>query len=74
MSRSEVIKGPLNNYEGDQFVAAWPNRTLKADAFVTFTIEEGHVSGLEMKAVSAITDFSYDFHHLNLIKVKMDED
>jgi CubicO group peptidase (beta-lactamase class C family) len=74
MSRSEVLKGSLKNYEGDQFVAVWLNRTLKADAFVTFTIEEGHVSGLKMKAVSAITDFSYDFHHLNLIKVKKGED
>lgn len=69
MSRSEVLKGPLRKYNGDKFVAVWPNRTLKADAFVTFMIDDGIISGFKMKAVSGITDFSYDFHHLNLVRV-----
>ena len=70
MSRSELLDGPLAHYDGDQFVAFWPNRTLKADAFVNFSVEDGVVTGMAMEAVSEITDFSYDFHHLDLRKVK----
>ncbi|MGV6820735.1 MAG: serine hydrolase [Parvularcula sp.] len=71
MGRSEVLDGQLTHYDGDRFVAFWPNRSLKADAFVDFTVEDGMVTGLTMKAVSEITDFSYDFHDLNLEKVPL---
>ncbi|MEO0398979.1 MAG: serine hydrolase [Pseudomonadota bacterium] len=70
MSRSELLDGPLSHYDGDQFVAFWPDRTLKADAFVNFVVEDGVVTGMTMKAVSDITDFSYDFHHLDLKRVR----
>jgi len=69
MSRSELLDGPLLHYDGDRFVAIWPDRSLKADAFVTFIVEEGQVTGMAMKAVSEITDFSFDFHDLNLVRV-----
>ncbi|WOI54724.1 serine hydrolase [Parvularcula sp. LCG005] len=69
MGQSNLLDGPLTPYNGDQFVAFWPNRSLKADAFVNFIVEDGEVSGLTMKAVSDITDFSYDFHDLDLEKV-----
>jgi len=69
MSRSEILDGPLIHYDGDQFVAIWPDRSLKADAFVTFIVEEGQVTGMAMKAVSDITDFSFDFHDLNLVRI-----
>ncbi|MEM9422165.1 MAG: DUF3471 domain-containing protein [Pseudomonadota bacterium] len=70
MSRSELLDGPLTPFDGDQFVAIWPNPSLKADAFVNFSVEDGAVTGMTMNAVSDITDFSYDFHDLNLKKVK----
>ena len=66
MSRSELLDGPLLPYEGDVFAAIWPDRTLKADAFVTFTVADGKVTGMTMKAISDITDFSFDFHDLDL--------
>lgn len=69
MSRSEVLDGPLVHYEGERFVAAWPDRSLKADAFVTFELEGQSIKGFTMKAVSSITDFSYDFHDLDLVRV-----
>ncbi len=68
MQRSAILDGPLTRYNGDVFTAIWPDRTLKADAFVTFKLENGKVSGMGMKAISDITDFSYDFHDLNLVK------
>ena len=45
MGRSEVLDGPLTAYRGDTFVAIWPDRSLKADAFVTFSVENGAVTG-----------------------------
>lgn len=68
MSRSEILDGPLTAYDGDVFAAIWPDRSLKADAFVTFEVENGRVIGMTMKAISDITDFSFDFHDLNLVK------
>lgn len=73
MSRSEILDGPLTHYAKDRFVAFWPDRSLKADAFVTFTEENGHITRMKMKAVSDITDFSYDFHDLDLVRVETEE-
>lgn len=70
MSRSEMLDGPLIQYDGDQFAAIWPDRSLNADAFVAFTVESGQVTGLKMKAISEFTDFSFDFHDLNLVKIE----
>ena len=39
---------------------------MKADAFVMFSLDqEGKPSGFSMKAISPLTDFSYDFHDLD---------
>ena len=70
MSRSEILNGPLSDYDGDTFVVNWPDKSLKADAFVNFTVKDGRVTGMTMNAVSDITDFSFDFHDLNLAKVE----
>ncbi|MXP27267.1 serine hydrolase [Porphyrobacter algicida] len=66
MSRSQLLDGPLTPFNGDTFAAIWPNRTIKADAFVTFEVKDGKAVGIKMKAISDITDFSYDFHDLDL--------
>jgi hypothetical protein len=40
---------------------------LLADAYVTFSLNpDGSIEGAKMKAVSPLTDFSFDFHDLNL--------
>ncbi len=66
MSRSELLDGPLTPFDGDTFAAIWPDKTMKADAFVTFTVTDGKAVAMKMKAISDITDFSYDFHDLDL--------
>ena len=66
MGRSELLDGPLTPFDGDTFAAIWPDKTMKADAFVTFTVQDGKAVGMKMKAISDITDFSYDFHDLDL--------
>lgn len=53
-------------YKGNTFVVKWTLRRMKADAFVSFTLDtEGKAKGFTMKAISPLTDFSYDFHDLD---------
>jgi CubicO group peptidase (beta-lactamase class C family) len=72
-SRSDRLKGPLEHFQYDTFVARWPDRSLLADAYVTFILgAAGGVEAIRMKAVSPDTDFSFDFHHLDLLRVVED--
>jgi CubicO group peptidase (beta-lactamase class C family) len=68
--RNEPLQGPLEHFQYDTFIARWTDRRLMADAFVTFLLgADGTVEGIRMKAVSPATDFSYDFHDLDLERV-----
>ena len=65
--RNEPLQGPLEHFQYDTFVARWTDRRLEADAYVTFSLApDGTVERIRMKAVSPATDFSYDFHDLDL--------
>lgn len=69
--RSEPLTGPLEHFQYDTFIVRWNDRRLQADAYISFTISpEGEVEGVRMKAVSPSTDFSFDFHHLDLRRVE----
>ena len=68
--RTEVLNGPLVAHQRDIFIVRWVDRTLNADAYVSFNLGvNGDVEGISMKAVDRSTDFSYDFHHLDLKKM-----
>lgn len=65
--RSKPLQGPLEHFQYDTFIARWSDRKLNADAYVSFSLTpEGGVEGIRMKAVSPTTDFSFDFHDLDL--------
>lgn len=69
--RNEPLQGPLEHFQYDTFIARWTDRRLMADAYVTFSLSpEGKVERILMKAVSPATDFSFDFHHLDLRRVE----
>jgi hypothetical protein len=52
------------------FIVRWKDRSLDADAYVRFSTDySGKVSGFTMQAVSASTDFSFDFQDLEFSKV-----
>jgi hypothetical protein len=69
-SRSELLTGPLEHFQYDTFIARWLDRSLHGDAYVSFTIgTDGKVEAIRMKALSPDTDFSFDFHHLDLRRV-----
>jgi hypothetical protein len=72
-SRSDKLTGPLEHFQYDTFVARWEDRSLHADAYVTFVLNAGGgVEAIRMKWVSPDTDFSYDFHDLDLRRVTED--
>jgi len=66
-THSPSLNGVLEHFQYDTFIARWGDRTMNADAYVTFVLSaEGAVDRVRMKAVSPLTDFSFDFHHLDL--------
>lgn len=69
--RSPQLTGEVFAYKGDNYVVKWNNRSFDADAhvFVKFDVD-GKASGFTMKAISPLTDFSYDFHDLDFSRVK----
>jgi hypothetical protein len=65
------LKGTIEHYQHNTFIVRWTDRSLEADAFVDFNLnEEGGIEYATMKAVSYATDFSFDFHDLKLIPKK----
>jgi len=69
--RSPRLRGDLQYYKGNTFIARWDDRSFDADAYVMFSLDmNGKASGIKMKAISPLTDFSFDFHDLDLTRVK----
>lgn len=69
--RSPALTGEMQFFKGTTFVVKWTDRTLNADAFVNFSLDhEGKPQSISMKAVSPATDFSFDFHDLDLKRVQ----
>ncbi|MBL7701271.1 MAG: serine hydrolase [Ferruginibacter sp.] len=69
--KSPKLSGVLLPFKGNTFVAKWNDRSMDADAFVKFELDEnGKASGFKMAAISPLTDFSFDFQDLDLKRVK----
>jgi CubicO group peptidase (beta-lactamase class C family) len=69
-SRSPKLSGELFPYKENSFVVKWKDRSMDADAFVIFRLNEnGNAEGMRMKAISPLTDFSYDFQDLDFKKL-----
>jgi CubicO group peptidase (beta-lactamase class C family) len=65
--KSPNLSGELLAYQGNTFVAKWKDRSMDADAFVIFYPDQtGKAVGIKMKAISPLTDFSFDFQDLDL--------
>jgi hypothetical protein len=59
--------GEMEHWQYDTFIAHWKNQAMNADAYVTFSLKpDGSIDQIKMAAVSPLTDFSFDFHHLAL--------
>jgi CubicO group peptidase (beta-lactamase class C family) len=67
-THSPVFKGPLEPWGPDAFRTRWA-KGAGEDAVLTFIVIHGRVTGLKVKALSPLADFSYDFHDLALTRV-----
>lgn len=64
--RSPKLTGELLPYKGNSFIVKWRDRSMDADAYVIFRLNEmGMAEAMKMKPVSPLTDFSYDFQDLD---------
>ena len=64
--KSPDLIGSMQFYKGTTYVVRWDDVSLKADAFVNFRLDtEGKTIGFKMKAISPLTDFSYDYQDLS---------
>jgi hypothetical protein len=72
-THSPRLTGRLEHWQQDTFVARWNDRSMEADAYLTFSLNpDGGIDSAKMKAVSPLTDFSFDFQHLALKPVAKD--
>lgn len=70
-THTPVLTGKLEHWQYDTFVARWTDRTVRADAFITFNLDhEGAVASARMVPASPDVDFSFDFQDLELVRVK----
>lgn len=69
-SHTSELSGALTALRPGLFVVHWKNRAINADAYVRFREDlKGAVEGFTMEAVSATTDFSFDFQDLDFHRV-----
>jgi CubicO group peptidase (beta-lactamase class C family) len=72
-THSPALTGVLEHFQYDTFIARWKDRAMDADAYVTFSLNpDGSIERVKMRAVSPLTDFSYDFHDLALTPAPKD--
>lgn len=68
--RSPRLNGEIFPYKGNTLIVRWTDRSMDADAYLMFSMDmNGSPAGLTMKAISPLTDFSYDFHDLDFKKL-----
>jgi len=63
------LKGDMTYYKGNTFIVKWYDRSLDADAFINFTLDNNAMAdGFKLEAISPLTDFSFDFQDLDFKK------
>lgn len=70
-AKTPGMVGDMEHWSRETFVVRWHDRELRADAYVTFSLDpDGAIVEARMKAFSPDTDFSYDFQDLLLKPVR----
>jgi len=66
------LRGDMTFYRGNTFIVKWYDRSLDADAFVNFTLDNNATAnGFKIEAISPLTDFSFDFQDLDFTKTNI---
>jgi len=70
-SRTAQLVGTMEPWQHDTFIVRWDDRSLNADAFVSYALDpDGKIREVRMQPISPLTDFSFDFQDLRLSPVK----
>lgn len=70
-TRSPKLNGKMFAYKANTYIVKWTDRSLDADAYVTFALDkDGRSTGFSIEAISPLTDFSFDFQDLDLKRIK----
>ncbi len=70
-SKTAELLGDIEHWQHDSFIVRWRDRSLNADAFLSFALDaDGVIRELRMEPISPLTDFSFDFQDLRLVPVK----
>lgn len=65
--RSPRLVGNVVPLNTTTWIVQWDDRSYYADAYMFFTFDHtGKSTGFKMQAISDLTDFSFDFHDLNI--------
>ncbi len=65
------LVGDLSHWQYETFLVRWRDRELRADAYITFTLDpRGQVAEARMAPASPSVDFSFDFQDLKLVPVR----
>ena len=68
--RSKRLIGEIFFYNDQNFVVKWDVRSFNADSHIFFDLDaNGQANHFKMKAISPLTDFSYDFHDLDFSRI-----
>jgi CubicO group peptidase (beta-lactamase class C family) len=71
MQPTPELVGELQHWQYDTFVVRWKDRSLRADAFITFQLApDGQVESARMAPINDEVDFSFDFQDLRLARVR----
>jgi CubicO group peptidase (beta-lactamase class C family) len=66
-----AFEGTLEPWQRDTFIARWKDRSIRADAYVTFVRDaQGQVREATMRALSDDAGFNFDFQDLRLKRVE----
>jgi CubicO group peptidase (beta-lactamase class C family) len=72
--RVEKFVGTLYEQATDKLLIRWHDRSLEADAIISFKRNStGQINGMTIAPESSDIDFSYDFQDLDFIKVPADK-
>ncbi len=72
-TKTPSLVGDLVHWQHNTFLARWHDRTLRADAYVTFSLlPDGRVDQARMLPASPAVDFSFDFQDLVLKRATID--
>ncbi|AIF47636.1 serine hydrolase [Dyella japonica] len=70
-AKTAQLVGTMTPWQHDTFIVRWNDRSLNADAFVSYALDaDGKIRDVRMQPVSPMTDFSFDFQDLRLSPAK----